>query len=211
LTTLDESVFPPLFIEGGKQIGVYIVTTDGNNMLNLAYEDTATDHSDGIVTVQRGAYFRYEFFSFPGQIDFMHGIPFAFTGIIYYKLSANFPSEAPTASPTMKPTLSFAPSISLQPSASPSISVLPSLLPSSSPSAKPTVSTQPSAIPSVSPSANPSVSMAPSSKPSKKPTGNVSAFFQLNSMSSSFHKFINFHFSEANRVSNAQAKLCTNW
>lgn len=175
LTTLDESIFPPLFIGGGKTKAIFITNRDAKNYLNLAYTNSAVDHSDGIVTIKKGKFAKYDYFARLGQIDLWENIPFAFTGIMYYKLSANFPSVVPSALPSVAPTLSFAPTISLMPSESPSISMQPSLLPSDSPSGIPSVSVSPSDIPSVSPSENPSVSVAPTAEPSKRPTRNPTA------------------------------------
>eukprot|EP00557_Chaetoceros_sp_GSL56_P014931 CAMPEP_0176486396 /NCGR_PEP_ID=MMETSP0200_2-20121128/5545_1 /TAXON_ID=947934 /ORGANISM="Chaetoceros sp., Strain GSL56" /LENGTH=1213 /DNA_ID=CAMNT_0017883093 /DNA_START=414 /DNA_END=4052 /DNA_ORIENTATION=- len=171
LTTIDESMFPPLFVEGGKTKAMFITNRDAKNYLNLAYTNTALDYSDGTVTIQKGKFAKYEYFANLGHIDMWENIPFAFTGIMYYKLSANFPSSEPSRFPSIAPTTSFAPSTSQVPSLAPSVSIEPSSKPSTSPSSKPSVSVSPSSIPSDSPSANPSVSMEPSATPTRKPTG----------------------------------------
>jgi hypothetical protein len=177
LTTLDETIFPPLYIGSGQTKAIFITNRDANNYLNLAYSNSASDHSDDIVTITRGKFVKYEYFARLGQLDTWENVDFAFTGILYYKLSANFPSLAPTGLPSIAPTISFAPTISRMPSGAPTESMQPSLMPSDTPSGIPSVSVSPSTIPSDAPSSNPSVSAAPSAKPSKKPTANVSETF----------------------------------
>jgi len=173
LTTIELPT--PIGIGDSETVSIYITNRDANNYLSLAYRDTAADHDDVTVTVAKGKFAKFAYFDGTSADDlYGWGVNFAFTGIISYNKTGNYPSSQPSVTRSDSPSLSLVPSLSMVPSETPSLSVIPSLLPSDEPSSKPSVSIEPTSLPSDKPSSSPSISINPSSEPttapSKRPT-----------------------------------------
>ncbi len=186
LTPLNSDVLSPIIVPGGTTLSIFITNRDAKNFIEMAYSSsTATDYTsdDGVVTIKTGIFQKYAEFS-GEENDGFWWVPVAFSGIVYYDKTADWPSHSPSLFLSGSPSISHAPSVSqmpslnpsgmpsLTPSQSPTFSSAPSLVPSKSPSQNPTVSSAPSLIPSTSPSQNPTVSSAPSLKPSTSPSQN---------------------------------------
>lgn len=172
LTTIE--LPRPIGIGDSETVSIYITNRDANNYLSLAYRDTAADYNDGTVTVAKGKFAKFAYFDGTSSDDLYWYMNFAFTGIISYKKTGNYPSSEPSVTRSDSPSLSLVPSLSMVPSETPTLSVIPSLLPSAKPSSNPSVSVEPTLLPSDKPSSSPTISINPSSKPSRAPSKGVS-------------------------------------